>query len=177
MIERSPGWPHIDREWRIVDPTTRWLVVLQPNQRALYEVLRQSLKADSPVSVIYDRRFRERRRGGVSARSDRRRTDRRQRRPSGWFYEAEIVRMVAERPSGGAAPGAPAASAPTLVVCAECGTELEFELPRFPQPPARLETEPIHAGLQHFVEIHAFTATGRPLLSQRNQAWRRGTAR
>jgi hypothetical protein len=157
-----------------VEPTTRWLIVLQANQRALYEVLRQSLKADSPVSVIYDRRFRERRRGSVSARSDRRRTDRRQRRPSGWFYEAEIVRVVAESPSGGEAPGSRAASA---VVCAECGTELEFDMPRFPLPPARLETEPIHAGSQHFVEIHAFTATGRPLLSQRNQAWRRGGKR
>jgi hypothetical protein len=162
-----------------VDPTTRWLIVLQPNQRALYEALRQSLKEESPVTIIYDRRFRERRRGGVSARSDRRRTDRRQRRPSGWFYEAEMVRIVAEPPSGEEAPGSPPASSPrrTSVVCADCGTEIEFDMPRFPHPPARLETEPIHAGLQHFVEIQAFTVTGRPLLSQRNQAWPRGTRR
>jgi hypothetical protein len=162
-----------------VDSTTHWLIVLQPNQRALYEVLRRSLKEESPVTVIYDRRSRERRRGSVSSRSDRRRTDRRQRRPSGWFYEAEIVRIVAEPPAREEAPGSRPASAPTRasLVCADCGAELEFEMPRFPQPPARLDTEPIHTGLQHFVEIHAFSVTGRPLLSQRNQAWRRGTER
>lgn len=162
-----------------MDPTTHWLIVLQPNQRALYEVLRKSLKEESPVTVIYDRRFRERRRGSVSSRSDRRRTDRRQRRPNGWLYEAEIVRIVAAPPSREEAPGPRPASEPPLTsrACPDCGTELEFEMPRFPQPPARLDIEPIHAGLQHFVEIHAFTVTGRPLLSQRNQAWRRGAER
>jgi hypothetical protein len=55
--------------------------------------------------------------------------------------------------------------------------EVEFDMPRFPPPPARLVVETVHAGVQHYVVIHAFTATGRPLLSQRNQAWRRGGAR
>lgn len=151
---------------------THWLIVLQGNQRALYDALRASLKPDSPVTVMYDRRLRERRRGSDSPRGDRRRADRRQRRPSGWLYEGEVVRIV-ESP----APGPAASAVPAGRACAECGVELEFEMPRFPQPPARLEVETIHAGGQHFVEIHAFTATGRPLLSQRNQAWRRGATR
>jgi hypothetical protein len=57
---------------------------------------------------------------------------------------------------------------------------LEFEMPRFPQPPARLEIQTIHtgdraSGVQHYVEIQAFSATGRPLLLQRNQAFRRAS--
>ena len=159
-----------------MDPTTRWLIVLQSHQRGLYEVLRRSLKEESPVTVIYDRRERERRRGSDSPRSDRRRTDRRQRRPSGWLYEAEILRIIetdASRAKPSPARG-PAERGLASRSCPECGTEVEFEMPRFPQPPARLEVETLHSGRQHFVEIHAFTATGRPLLSQRNQAWRRG---
>jgi hypothetical protein len=35
------------------------LIVVQPSQQALYEVLRRSLKEDSPITVIYDRRVRE----------------------------------------------------------------------------------------------------------------------
>jgi hypothetical protein len=156
-----------------VDETTRWLIVVQPHRRELYEVLRRSLKEEGPVMVIYDRRVRERRRGSLSSGADRRRTDRRQRRPSGVLYECEILKFEEKGP----ARAAPPASPPAARVCPECGLEVEFEMPRFPQPPARLEIETLHAGAQHLIEIHAFTATGRPLLSQRIQAWRSGGAR
>ena len=159
--------------------TSRWLIVVQPNQSDLYEALRQSIKDDSPVMVIYDRRFRERRRGSESSRGDRRRTDRRQRRPGGWLYECEVLRIEPAEDTGAAA--AKRREAPPDVgtrACPECGVPLEFEMPRFPQPPARLEIQTIHAaargpGVQHYVEIQAFSATGRPLLLQRNQARRR----
>jgi hypothetical protein len=156
----------------------KWLIVVQPGQRDLYDVLRASLKEESPVAVIYERRIRERRRGSDSPRGDRRRSDRRQRRPSGWLYECEVLRVAEPAATADARPSAPPPAIRPSQSCPTCGIELEFEVPRFPQPPARLQIEAIHVGdrgtgAQHYVEIHAFTATGRPLLSQRNQAWRR----
>jgi hypothetical protein len=90
------------------------------------------------------------------------------------LYEAlhQSLKIIRTAPAGEMPPlPAPPQS------CPECGLEVEFETPRFPQPPARVVIETVHAGDQHHVEIHAFTATGRPLLSQRNQAWRRGESR
>lgn len=150
---------------------SHWVIVVHPGQRALYEALRQGLKEDGPVAVVYDRRRRERRGGRLSSRVERRRVQRRRRGPDGSFYECEILKIVRTAAAGGTPRPAPPQS------CAECGLEVEFEMPPFPQPPARVVIETVHAGDQHHVEIHAFTATGRPLLSQRNQAWRRGEAR
>jgi hypothetical protein len=49
---------------------------------------------------------------------------------------------------------------------------VELELPRFPHPPARVEMEVAHVGAasrnaQHYVEIAAFSVSGRLILSQR----------
>lgn len=161
--------------------TSQWLIVVQPHQPDLYEALRRSIKEESPVMVIYDRRFRERRRGSESSRGDRRRTDRRQRRPRGWLYECEILRVAqVEEPAAAAGRRREAPPDHGTRACPECGVPLEFEMPRFPQPPARLEIQVIHAGdrgsgVQHYVEIQAFSAAGRPLLLQRNQAFRRAS--
>jgi hypothetical protein len=149
------------------------VIVIQPGQRALYEALRRSLKDDGPVTVVYDRRTRERRRVRLSSGRERRRVPRRRRVPDGWLYECEILKVVERGLAPEVAPSAP----PPPQACPECGLEVEFDMPQFPQPPARIVIETVHAGAQHHVEIHAFTATGRPLLSQRNLARPRGGVR
>jgi hypothetical protein len=151
------------------DAASHWVIVVHPGQRALYEALRQSLKEEGPVAVVYDRRRRERRGGRLSSRVEGRRVQRRRRGPDGSFYECEVLKIIRTAPT-------PPLPAPPQS-CPECGLEVEFEMPRFPQPPARVVIETVHGGEQHHVEIHEFTATGRPLLSQRNQAWRRGETR
>lgn len=159
----------------------QWLIVVQRYERELYKVLRQSFKEDAPVAVIYERRLRERRRGSIAPRGDRRRRDRRQRRPSASLYEVKVLRVDEPQESdatlSGMADAQAGPGAPTKP-CPECGLVLEFEMPRFPQPPSRLEVEAIHmvsaSGIQHYVDIQAFTASGRPLLVQRSPVRRHG---
>jgi hypothetical protein len=155
----------------------RLLIVIQHHQREIFEFLRQSFKDDAPVTLIYERRVSERRRGGGAQRSDRRRTDRRQRRPTAWLYDGVILGVEQRDSSIPESPAPPRDSTVSVAACPECAAVIEFELPRFPQPPARLESEVIHTQqseslAQHYVEIHAFTASGRPLLSHRVHAKR-----
>ncbi len=152
----------------------RWLVIVPRDQRDLYESLRQGLKPDAPFHVILERRQGERRRSsGASPKGERRRANRRQQQPVGSFFVATIVRAEAmTRPS-------PLGAEPTIVntACPACSAMLSFELPRFPQPPARLDAEVVHSGgvggTQHYAEIQAFTVSGRPLLIGRVQTTRR----
>jgi hypothetical protein len=157
MVGPDPGQP-------------RWLVVIPHEQKELYERLRQSLKAGAPFHVILERRRGDRRRsGGRGPAADRRRSDRRQQHPVGALFTATIVR------GDGLAPGGLAGGKSTVVTaaCPACYAMVTFELPRFPKPPARLDAELVHTSGQHYAEIQAFTVSGRPLLVQRVQAFRR----
>lgn len=154
--------------------TPRWLVIIPRDQRHLYESLRKGLKPDAPFHVILERRQGERRRSsGASAQGERRRAARRRQQPVGSFFVATIVRAEAmTQPS-------PLGAGPTIVnaACPACYAMLSFELPRFPQPPARLDAEVVHSGgvggAQHYAEIQAFSVSGRPLLVGRIQTTRR----
>jgi hypothetical protein len=151
----------------------RWLLIVKPEQRELFEILRARL-GGSGVEVLVERRGRERRKGGLGAGMDRRVTDRRRQRPVALLSAAVAVEAGAP---GSAAAAAPAAApgpggAPLTHPCPTCASAIELELPRFPHPPARVEMQVAHvAGSsrdpQHYVEIAAFTVSGRLILSQR----------
>ncbi|HEV8309443.1 MAG TPA: hypothetical protein VGW35_17420, partial [Methylomirabilota bacterium] len=155
--------------------TRRWLIVVQQGHRELYEFLRQNFMAEAPIDLIYERRVGERRRGGNAPRSDRRQADRRQRRPTAWFFQGglrDAGRSPAE--TSGRAETAPKPAAEIgSKRCPECGLVVGFEMPRFPQPPSRIEVEVIHlkdsAAGRHQIEVAAFSGSGRPLLVQRIQ--------
>jgi len=160
MVGPDPGHP-------------RWLVVIPHEQKELYERLRQSLKAGAPFHVILERRRSDRRRsGGQSRDADRRRADRRQQRPVGSFFMATIMRGDGLPPTGLAG----GESTVVTAACPACFAMVTFELPRFPKPPARLDAELVHTSGQHYAEIQAFTVSGRPLLVQRVQAFRRDSS-
>jgi hypothetical protein len=149
-----------------------WVVVVHRDQQDVYERLRERVDATAIVPVL-DRRQRERRLALDPSRPQRG-PDRRRGRPVAWIYSAGAGFPIEV--------GEPEAS-PSRVTdtCALCGLVLEWELPRFPQPPARLDTKVLHLGQAlddtgHAVEIEAFTASGRPLLVHRAQARRRGLA-
>jgi|RhiMetdeSRZDD1v2_1073273.scaffolds.fasta_scaffold75731_5 hypothetical protein len=158
----------------------RWLIVVQHAQRDLYQILREKFESLGIV-VIVDRRRAERRRDAAGRAVDRRRTDRRQRRPIAWLYPAETSDLIAPdiaRLAFTAGP-IPATEGTGFVTntCPDCGITVEFELPRFEEPPARVTVTVAHRtdptfGVQHFVDVLAFTAAGRPLPSQRVQAQR-----
>jgi hypothetical protein len=154
-----------------------WILVIQPRERALFELLRKRL-ADTPVTVLLDRRQRERRRGSMGHGVDRRTVERRRRRSVAWLVPAEApeIRVPVTPPEArpDRARNADALTRP----CPTCTAEVELDLPRFPQPPARLELTVSHVaangrGPEHYVEIAAFTVTGRLLLSQRAPGRRR----
>jgi hypothetical protein len=157
----------------------RWFLVVKPDQRELYELLRQRLDG-SGVEVLLDRRSRERRRGSLGPAMDRRVNDRRRTRPIAQMSVAAAPEVAVDAP---VEPVPTASRSPRNGAvthrCPTCAESVELELPRFPHPPARVEMEVGHPvgnghGTQHYVEIAAFTVSGRLILSQRVPARRRG---
>jgi hypothetical protein len=160
----------------------RWLLVVKPDQRELFEVLRTRLEG-SGVQVLLDRRSRERRRGSLGPAMDRRTSDRRRQRPIALLSTAAADGESLERTAtaGSVSPGLAAGHPPNggsdrnravTHRCPTCAAPIELELPRFPHPPARVEMEVEHVtgngrDGHHYVEIAAFTVSGRLILSQR----------
>jgi hypothetical protein len=159
---------------------SRWYLVVKPDQRELYDVLKARLEG-SGVEVLVDRRSRERRRGSLGPTMDRRSVERRRQRPLALLSVATAPQEAAASASASPAPQPAAAARPREEAvthrCPTCAEPVELELPRFPHPPARVEMEVAHAtgsGREghHFVEIAAFTVSGRLILSQRVPARR-----
>jgi hypothetical protein len=160
----------------------RWFLVVKPDQRELVEILRARLQ-DSGVEVLVERRSRERRRGSLGPPMERRQNDRRRQRPIAFLTTAPTV--AAEEPVRVAVSPAAARvasqEAPVTHPCPTCASEIELDLPRFPHAPARVEMEVAHVDgnnrdAHHYVEIAAFTVSGRLILSQRVPGRRSGSA-
>ena len=147
-----------------------WLVIVRRDRPELVDRLR-SLFAKGLVHTVLDRRVTERRRGLSPGDPDRRRVERRRTAPTGFrvAHQADgyLVLESLER---------------VPISCPDCGVSLEFEMPQFREPPARVAIEARHlervAGpparmgsaasspqAQHMVELMAYTSTGRPMLS------------
>ncbi len=149
-----------------VTTSPQWLIIVHRDKPDLYAKLRQSFSGASLVAVMFDRREGDRRREREGAPTDRRRRDRR-RPPSHRETSPEARFRLIQQAEGylvfqaeGRVP----------VRCPECDAALEFEMPRFSEPPARLtvavvHTQPSRSMVQHYVETEAFKATGRSLLA------------
>jgi hypothetical protein len=152
----------------------RWYLVVKPEQRELLEILRERLHG-SGVEVVLERRSRERRRGSFGPAMDRRQNDRRRQRPVAFLSTAAVVEVAPRVPAGTSVRAAAARGHQVAAVthpCPTCASSIELEMPRFPHPPARVEMEVAHPmtgsrDAQHYVEIAAFTVSGRLILSQR----------
>jgi hypothetical protein len=156
------------------DTRPRWALVVKPQQEELFEVLRQRLEG-SGVEVIVDRRSRERRRGSLGPAMDRRVTDRRRQRSLALVSMASSLE-AAVTPTA-STPSARPSNVAVMQSCPTCLESVELKLPRFPHPPARVEIEIRHVAANgrdghHYVEIAAFTVSGRLILSQRVPARR-----
>jgi len=75
-------------------PTTRWLFIVPARDPARYRHLAELLRAVPGATVIADRRQGERRRGGVRPSAERRRIDRRVRRPETNSLGYALVRFT-----------------------------------------------------------------------------------
>ena len=92
----------------VAHPVLRWVLIVQPQQRDLYRVLRKSL-VGTAIEVLYERRVGPRRRTvSPAAAGERRRTDRRQPRLTAVVYQGPVISKAREttaRPGTSRAPG------------------------------------------------------------------------
>ncbi len=156
----------------------RWYLVVKPDQRELYETLKERLEG-SGVEVLLDRRSRERRRGSLGPTMDRRTVERRRQRPLALLSVATATapQKAAESAAAQSAAAPRLRNVAVTHRCPTCAEAVELELPRFPHPPARVEMEVGHTtgngrDGHHYAEIAAFTVSGRLILSQRVPARR-----
>ncbi len=147
----------------------RWVVVVRPDRPDLYPTLHKSFSQTPWVRVLVDRR-RPERPSEVPLDPSGRPVDRR--RVPGDASRTEGYRLA----HGADGFQVFEAEEPIRAPCPECGRELEFSIPRFVEPPARLELTVVHETTKvqgasrqhrHIVELQAFTATGRALLASR----------
>ena len=144
----------------------RWVIVAQVNRPEVYPALRRNFAGSAWVEVVLDRRCGKRRQGTVQPAEDRRLAGRR-----------SADRDPAQTPAfrlGNRGDGFEAyeATGPVPERCAACGAMVSVELPRFAEPPVRLDLTVVHETIaldraRHMVELHSFSATGRVLLASR----------
>lgn len=151
-----------------------WLVVVCRDRPEVHARLRRSFDRSPLVEVLVDRRQAERRRARAAVSRDQRRVDRRQPPRPGDAGSGGRYRLIQERDGCHILETTRRIGAR----CPECAADLEFELPRFAEPPTRLDATVVHArsgggGAQHYVETEAFTPSGRSLLACRILARRR----
>lgn len=150
----------------IVPQRARWVVVVKMNRPEVFASLRRNFAQSAWVEVVVDRRRGERRQASGGASVERRRGGRRntERDPT----QAPAFR----RCHRGDDFDVYEAMAPLPGRCPECGVLLTVELPRFVEPPVRLELAVVHEGstpdkIRHVVELQSLSPTGRVLLATR----------
>jgi len=145
---------------------SRWVIVVRADRPAAYATLRRNFAGSAWVDVVMDRR------GGL---------------PRDSSGAPAVDRRTGGRRSGDTALGPVSAfrrayrgndfdvyeaTAPLPGRCPHCGALVTVELPRFAEPPARLELAVLHelilpATVRHVVELQSLSATGRVLLATR----------
>jgi hypothetical protein len=143
----------------------RWIVVVQVTRPEVYARLRRVFEGARWVLVVVDRRRGERRRRDDLSETDRRLGGRRR--------EDDATRVPEYRLAyHGDGHDVYEATALAGAPCPECELTVRFEMPRFVEPPARLDLTVVHETIQpkharHFVELQSYTSTGRALVASR----------
>ena len=143
----------------------RWVIVVQVTRPEVYSRLRGVFQGARWVDVVVDRRRGERRRRDDLPETDRRLLGRRREDDQTRVPEYRLAQH---------ADGHDVYEATTLAgaQCPECELTVRFEMPRFVEPPARLDLTVVHETIQpkhsrHFVELQSFSSTGRALMASR----------
>jgi hypothetical protein len=138
----------------VIPERSRWVVVVRMDRPEAYVTLQRTFAGSVWVDVVLDRR------GGTAA-------------PTGGHAPgAERRGQAFRRAKGGADFQVYEAIAPLPGRCPQCGRPVTVELPRFVEPPVRLELTVVHeavspAGVRHVVELQSLSATGRVRLATR----------
>jgi hypothetical protein len=150
----------------------RWVIVTRIDRPEVVPALRRTFAGSAWVDVVVDRRRGERRHGTGPVAGERRLAGRR-----------SVDQDPAQTPPFRLAHRADGfeayeATGPVPGRCPECGAMVSVELPRFVEPPVRLDLAVVHEPIQpdrarHVVDVQSFSATGRVLLASRLFVWTR----
>jgi hypothetical protein len=143
----------------------RWVIVVQVTRPEVYTRLRRVFEGAPWVQVVVDRRRGERRRRDDLPEAERRLGGRRREDDSARVPEYRLAQH-------GEGHDVYEATALAGAPCPECELTVRFEMPRFVEPPARLDLTVVHETIQpkharHFVELQSYSSTGRALVASR----------
>jgi hypothetical protein len=149
----------------IVPARARWVVVVKPNRPEAFAALRRHFAQSVWVEVVIDRRRGDRRQASDQTPVERRRGGRRIADPAPMptFRRAHRAEDFDVYEAVTPLPGH----------CPECRATLSVELPRFAEPPVRLELAVVHETaappdrVRHSVELQSLSPTGRVLMATR----------
>jgi hypothetical protein len=155
---RGERIPHTAAGPGITPARSRWVIVVPVGRADQYAALRRRFGRSPWVDVVVDRR-REERPQAV----DRRTAHHDKTNQS----SAPAFRLAYDLDGCNAYE----ATSPEAGRCPDCGVLVSLELPRFAEPPVRLELMLRHErtahGVRHVGEVHSLSASGRILLSTR----------
>jgi len=144
----------------------RWLLIVDREHPDLHDVLSRALRGEPRATVLWERRQR-----GLPTSGER--GPERRRAPLQAAVGACYVAATAAA-NGTRSEAALVANGLGSLACPSCGVLYAYDPPTFPMPPARVDVSIRHgASSQHTVELQAFTATGRLLMSHQSRATRR----
>ena len=159
-IRHTPAGPGI------TPARSRWVIVVPVGLGDTYASLRRRFGRSPWVDVVLDRRRGERRQHDGVVPVERRTARRRIAAANG--HTEEPAFRLAHRFEG---CDVYEATTPESGRCPDCGVLVSLELPRFAEPPVRLQLvlrhEPAPQGVRHVGELQSLSATGRGLLSTR----------
>lgn len=144
----------------------RWTIVARVDRAELYPTLARSFARSVWVAVVVDRRRGDRRRQQAEPEGDRRLAGRRRSDQD----PAQIPAFRLARKGDGFEIFE--ATGPEPGRCPVCGAMVSVDMPRFAEPPVRLELTVVHEPVppdraRHVVELQSLSAAGRVLLATR----------
>jgi hypothetical protein len=147
---------------------SRWVIVVPVGRADTYAALRRRFGRSPWVDVLMDRRRGERRHGDAGLPTVERRSSPRRKVVESPAHTGEVLfRLVYQLDGCDVYEATTLESGP----CPDCGVLVSMELPRFAEPPVRLELVVRHEstahGVRHVGELQSSSATGRLLLSTR----------
>jgi hypothetical protein len=166
-VVRSERIPYTPAGPGITPARSRWVIVVPVGRADRYAALRRHFGRSPWVDVVMDRRRGERSPHDVSGAVVERRTASRRKPVSNAPTPAPRFRLAHQLEGCDVYE----ATSPESGRCPDCGVVVSLELPRFAEPPVRLELvlrhEPTAHGVRHVGECQSLSATGRVLLSMR----------